>query len=70
MADWSEFVVSGILVLIRVSGLMLFAPFFSSTAIPRMVKAVFTVCSGRAADSHCRQSPWNWTGAGVDVDAR
>ncbi len=43
MADWSEFVVSGILVLIRVSGLMLFAPFFSSTAIPRMVKAVFTV---------------------------
>jgi flagellar biosynthetic protein FliR len=43
MAGWSGFVVSGILVLIRVSGLMLFAPFFSSTAIPRMVKAIFTV---------------------------
>ncbi len=43
MADWSRFAVSGILVLIRVSGLMLFAPFFSSAAIPRMVKAVFTV---------------------------
>ncbi|MHB2008483.1 MAG: flagellar biosynthetic protein FliR, partial [Acidobacteriaceae bacterium] len=43
MADWSGFVVSGILVLIRVSGLMLFAPFFSSAALPRTVKAVFTV---------------------------
>jgi flagellar biosynthetic protein FliR len=43
MTDWSGFVVSGILVLIRVSGLMLFAPFFSSAALPRTVKAVFTV---------------------------
>lgn len=43
MTDWNDFVVSGILVLIRVSGLMLFVPFFSSAAIPRTVKAVFTV---------------------------
>lgn len=43
MADWSGFVVSGILVLIRISGVMVFVPFFSSAAIPRMVKAVFTV---------------------------
>ncbi len=43
MADWSGFVAAGILVLIRVSGLMLFVPFFSSAAIPRTVKAVFTV---------------------------
>lgn len=28
MADWSEFIAAGILVLIRVSGLMLFVPFF------------------------------------------
>ena len=42
MADWSEFIAAGILVLIRVSGLMLFVPFFSSAAIPRTVKAVFT----------------------------
>ncbi|MGH9616279.1 MAG: flagellar biosynthetic protein FliR, partial [Acidobacteriaceae bacterium] len=43
MVNWSGFVVSGILVLIRVSGTMVFVPFFSSTAIPRMVKALFTV---------------------------
>lgn len=43
MAGWNGYVVSGILVLIRVSGLMLFAPFFSSAALPRTVKAVFTV---------------------------
>lgn len=42
MADWSAYVAAGILVLIRVSGLMLFVPFFSSAAIPRVVKAVFT----------------------------
>ena len=43
MTDWSGFIAAGILVLIRVSGLMLFVPFFSSAAIPRTVKAVFTV---------------------------
>jgi flagellar biosynthetic protein FliR len=41
MAGWSEFLISAVLVLIRISGLMLFAPFFSSAAIPRTVKAVF-----------------------------
>ena len=43
MADWSGFVVAGILVLIRVSGMMVFVPFFSSDAFPRTVKAVFTL---------------------------
>ena len=42
MADWGGFVISGTLVLIRVSGVMVFVPFFSSAAIPRTVKAVFT----------------------------
>ncbi|MGC2250687.1 MAG: flagellar biosynthetic protein FliR, partial [Acidobacteriaceae bacterium] len=42
MTDWSAFFAAGILVLIRVSGLMLFVPFFSSAAIPRTVKTLFT----------------------------
>lgn len=43
MAGWSNYFISGVLVLIRISGLMLFAPFFSSSSIPRMVKAVFAI---------------------------
>lgn len=43
MAGWSAFLTSAVLVLIRISGLMLFAPFFSATSIPRMVKIVFTL---------------------------
>lgn len=43
MDGWSEFFTAAVLVLIRISGLMLFAPFFSSKAIPRTVKAVFAI---------------------------
>ncbi len=41
MAAWSKFLISAVLVLVRISGLMLFAPFFSAASIPRTVKAVF-----------------------------
>lgn len=40
MADWSTFLSAWVLALIRVSGMMVFAPFFSSTALPVRVKAV------------------------------
>jgi flagellar biosynthetic protein FliR len=41
MADWAKFLSAMTLVLIRVSGMVAFAPFFSSTALPMRAKAVF-----------------------------
>ena len=40
LAEWSTFLSAWVLALIRVSGLMVFAPFFSSTALPTRIKAV------------------------------
>jgi len=41
MTDWPTFLSAMALALVRVSGMVAFAPFFSSTAIPMRVKAVF-----------------------------
>ncbi|MDE3148238.1 MAG: flagellar biosynthetic protein FliR [Acidobacteriota bacterium] len=41
MADWTHFLSAMTLALVRVSGMVAFAPFFSSTALPARVKAVF-----------------------------
>lgn len=41
MSEWGTFLSAMTLVLVRVSGMVLFAPFFSSTALPIRAKAVF-----------------------------
>jgi flagellar biosynthetic protein FliR len=41
MADWTTFLSAMTLALVRVSGMVVFAPFFSSTALPIRAKAVF-----------------------------
>jgi flagellar biosynthetic protein FliR len=41
MPDWSNFLSAMTLTLVRVSGMVFFAPFFSSTALPLRAKAVF-----------------------------
>jgi flagellar biosynthetic protein FliR len=41
MADWATFLSAMTLALVRVSGMVVFAPFFSSTALPLRAKAVF-----------------------------
>jgi flagellar biosynthesis protein FliR len=41
--DWANALSAMVLVLVRISGLMVFAPVFSSTAIPMRVKAGFVV---------------------------
>jgi flagellar biosynthetic protein FliR len=41
MPEWSTFLCALTLVLVRVSGMVAFAPFFSSTALPLRTKAVF-----------------------------
>jgi flagellar biosynthetic protein FliR len=41
MPDWTSFLSAMTLTLVRVSGMVLFAPFFSSTALPLRAKAVF-----------------------------
>lgn len=41
MADWEQFLTSGVLVAVRLSGLMVFAPVFSSPAIAPRIKAGF-----------------------------
>ena len=43
MQQWSHFLSALTLAFLRVSGMMVFAPFFSSQALPRMAKAVFTL---------------------------
>src|SRR3984957_571106 len=39
MRDWPQFLTAGVLVLMRVSGLLAFAPIFSSSAIAPRIKA-------------------------------
>jgi flagellar biosynthesis protein FliR len=39
--DWTQFLSAMTLILVRVSGMVAFAPFFSSTALPMRAKAVF-----------------------------
>lgn len=41
MTDWTNFLTAWTLTLVRVSGMFVFAPFFSSTALPMRMKAVF-----------------------------
>ncbi len=41
MPEWASFLSAMTLVLVRVSGMVAFAPFFSSTALPLRTKAVF-----------------------------
>jgi flagellar biosynthesis protein FliR len=41
VADWAQFLSAITLALVRVSGMVAFAPFFSSTALPIRTKAVF-----------------------------
>jgi flagellar biosynthetic protein FliR len=43
--DWPHFLAAMVLVMIRLSGLMVFAPVFSSEAIPARVKTVFVLIS-------------------------
>ena len=42
MGDWSNFLSAMTLALVRISGMVAFAPFFSSAALPMRTKAVFT----------------------------
>src|ERR1019366_3112620 len=41
MPEWTSFLSAMTLALVRVSGMVAFAPFFSSTALPMRTKAVF-----------------------------
>ena len=41
MTDWPTFLSAMTLALVRISGMVAFAPFFSSTALPMHVKAAF-----------------------------
>jgi len=43
MPEWSHFLSAMTLALVRVSGMVAFAPFFSSTSLPLRAKAVFTL---------------------------
>lgn len=43
MTDWPTFLSAMTLALVRVSGIMVFAPFFSSPALPARTKAVFVL---------------------------
>jgi len=43
IADWPSFLSAGVLVMVRISGLMVFAPLFSSAAIAPRIKAGFVI---------------------------
>lgn len=43
MQDWTQYTSAAVLVLVRLSGLMVFAPVFSSSAIPQRIKAAFAI---------------------------
>ena len=43
IGNWPQFLAAGVLVMIRLSGLMVFAPLFSSPAIAPRIKAAFVI---------------------------
>lgn len=43
IVDWQQYLSAGVLVLVRLSGLMVFAPLFSSAAIAPRIKAAFVI---------------------------
>ncbi len=43
MSQWSHFLSAMTLVMVRISGIIAFAPFFSSSALPVRIKVVFTL---------------------------
>lgn len=43
IGNWPQFLAAGVLVMIRLSGLMVFAPLFSSSAIAPRIKAAFVI---------------------------
>jgi flagellar biosynthetic protein FliR len=45
IASWPRFLASGVLVLVRVSGLMVFAPLFNSQAVAARIKAGFAIAT-------------------------
>lgn len=45
MTEWSSFLSAMTLAMIRISGMVAFAPFFSSTALPVRAKAVFVLAT-------------------------
>ena len=45
MTDWTTFLAAWTLALVRISAMMVFAPFFSSNALPMRTKAVFVLAT-------------------------
>ena len=43
LADWQQYASAGVLVMVRLSGLMVFAPVFSSSAVAPRIKAAFVL---------------------------
>ncbi len=43
MSSWSQFLIAATLVLVRISGAMVFVPFLSSASIPNQIKVGFTL---------------------------
>jgi flagellar biosynthetic protein FliR len=43
VSDWPEFLITGVLVMIRLSGIVMFAPLFSSVAIAPRIKVGFVI---------------------------
>jgi hypothetical protein len=81
--DWARFLAAMALALVRISGMVAFAPFFSSTALPVRTKAVFVGAvavedvepdHGRRADaaggddSHANASGADASGEGSSAD--
>ena len=45
VAEWPQFLTAGVLVMVRMSGLMVFAPLFSSSAIAPRIKVGFVIAT-------------------------
>jgi flagellar biosynthetic protein FliR len=73
MRDWEQYLSAGVLVTIRLSGLMVFAPVFSSAAIAPRIKAGFFFALTVLLAPAVAAVPGAWRGPGVraladDVD--
>ncbi len=60
MQDWEQYLTAGVLVAIRLSGLMVFAPVFSSDAIAPRIKAGFVFALTILLAPAVARASWAW----------
>ncbi|HZU09691.1 MAG TPA: flagellar biosynthetic protein FliR [Pseudacidobacterium sp.] len=65
--DWAHYLSALVLVLVRLGGMVVAAPFFSSQALPKQVKAIFVIATGVLLAPAVAALPMAHAGLGISA---